>query len=594
MTIKSIVTGISVVFLGLAGLAVTSQPNTPKQATAPASASVSSKLVVAPELAQRVAKFRRVHMPFNSDGLTEREKKMVSKLVDASGLLDCIFWRQSDQEGLRLYLSLANSTDPQDELLRRYLKINGGRFELIENQKPFVGTEPMPPGRGFYHLQVRWESWMALGPEPNASDGLAESLTEYAKRDKTITNPYTIVSVIKPESGQGLSKLVRTVPYHVEYAEFLKPMAKDLREAADLSDDPAFARFLRLRADALLTDDYYASDIAWLDLQNPRFDISFAPMEVYLDSLLGVKTSYGASVMIRNEEESRKLATYQKYVPALQDALPLPPEDRPSKHGHQTPMEVMDAPFRAGDLLHGYQAVADNLPNDPRVHEQKGSKKLFWKNFMDARVNYVILPLAKRVMRADQAEITSGEGYLADTIMHEIAHELGPLYSRTAQGKVGLHEALGPRFSGLEEAKADVVGQFCLQWLVDHGAYPKEKIHGVAASYVAGIFRTIRFGVAEAHSAGEMMQFNYLSERGAIRRNSVTGLYEIDFDRLPAAMASLAKELLEQEATGDRARAEAWFKKYAVMPPELAALLAKTSDIPVDIDPEFDFNPPVR
>lgn len=586
-------TVVSIVLLGLAGLGGASQSNAPKKAE-PSSSSTSSKLVVVPDLAQRVAKFQRVHMPFNSEALTEREKKMVGKLVDAAGLLDCIFWRQSDPEGLKLYLSLAKSTDPQDVLLRRYLKINGSRFELINENKPFVGSEPMPPGRGFYHLQVGWEPWAALGPRLNASHGLAGFLTEYAKHDKAITDPYTIVSVIRPESGQGLAQLVRTVPYHAEYAEFLKPMAKDLREAADLSDDPAFAKFLRLRADALLTDNYYASDIAWLDLQDPKFDISFAPMEVYLDSLLGLKTSYGASVMIRNEEESRNLAIYQKYVPDLQDALPLAPEDRPSKRGHQTPMEVMDAPYRAGDLLHGYQAVADNLPNDPRIHEQKGSKKLFWKNFMDARVNYVILPLAKRVMRADQAEMASGEGYLADTIMHEIAHELGPVYARTTGGRVDIRASIGPQFSKLEEAKADVVGQVCLQWLVDHDAYPKEKIHGVAASYVAGIFRTIRFGIAEAHSAGEMMQFNYLSGDGAIRRDPATGLYEIDFDRMPAAMVALAKELLEQEATGDRARSEAWFKKYAVMPPELAALLAKSSDIPVDIDPEFDFNPPVR
>ena len=173
-------------------------------------------------------------------------------------------------------------------------------------------------------------------------------------------------------------------------------MAKDLRDAAALSDDPAFAKFLRLRADALLTDDYYPSDIAWLDLENPKFDMIFAPYETYLDDLLGVKTSYGASVLIRNEAESKKLAVFQKYVPDLQEALPLAPEDLPSKRGKQSPMEVMDGVYRSGDLLHGYQAVADNLPNDPRIHEEKGSKKIFWKNFMDARVNYVILPLAQR------------------------------------------------------------------------------------------------------------------------------------------------------------------------------------------------------
>ncbi|MGH9713684.1 MAG: Zn-dependent hydrolase [Candidatus Acidiferrales bacterium] len=581
---------ISFVFLGLAGHRAASQSAPSNNAAAASAASISSKLVVAPDLAQRVAKFQRVHMPFNSQSLTAREKKMVGKLVDAAGLLDCIFWRQSDPEGLKLYLSLAKSKDAQDMLLRRYLKINGGRFELINNQKPFVGTKSMPPGRGFYHLTIGSEPWVILGP-PEKFDEATGVLLRLATRNKALTDPYTVVTVTKSDFG---ATLTQSVPYHIEYQEFLKPMAKDLHEAADLSDDPAFAKFLRLRADALLTDDYYASDVAWLELQNPKFDISFAPMEVYLDGLLGVKTSYGASVMIRNEEESRKLAVYQKYVPELQDALPLAPEDKPSKHGHQTPMEVMDAPYRAGDLLHGYQAVADNLPNDPRIHEEKGSKKLFWKNFMDARVNYVILPLAKRMMRADQAQMASGEGYLADTIMHEIAHELGPVYARTPNGKVDIREALGPRFSGLEEAKADVVGQFCLQWLVDHGAYPKEKLEGVQTSYVAGIFRTVRFGVAEAHSAGEMMQFNYFVEQGAIRRDASTGLYEVVFDRMPAAITSLAKELLEQEATGDRARSDAWFKKYGSMPTDLSALLAKTSDIPVDIDPEFDFNPPVR
>ena len=578
MSKKSNTMAVSIVLLGLASLGATSQSDSTKKSTLRKSAPNTSKLVVAPDLAQRAAKFQRVHMLFNSRGLTEREKRMIGKLVDASGLLDCIFWRQSDPEGLKLYLSLARSADPQDVLLRRYLKINGGRFELIENQKPFVGTPPMPPGRGFF-------------PSFMTAQMVQNYIAEDPKSKAAFYDPLTVVKVRQLSIDRST---VVGVPYHVAYREFLKPMAKDLREAADLSDDPAFAKFLRLRADAVLTDDYYASDIAWLDLQNPKFDISFAPMEVYLDSLLGVKTSYGASVMIRNEEESRKLAIYQKYVPDLQDALPLAPEDRPSKRGHETPMEVMDAAYRAGDLLHGYQAVADNLPNDPRIHEQKGSKKIFWKNFMDARVNYVILPLAKRVMRADQAEMASGEGYLADTIMHEIAHELGPVYARTPSGKADIRVSIGPRFSGLEEAKADVVGQVCLQWLTERGGYPKEKFHGVEASYIAGIFRTIRFGIAEAHSAGEMMQFNYLSERGAVRRDQATGLYEIDFDRMPAAMASLAKELLEQEATGDRARAEAWFKKYAVMPPELTALLAISSDIPVDIDPEFDFNPPVR
>jgi hypothetical protein len=557
------------------------------QSTAPpnAKSASSAKPYVVPDLAERVAKFKLVHMPFNSAGLSAREKEMVGKLVDASGLLDCIYWRQNDPEGLKLYLSLAKSKDPQDLLLRRYLKINGSRFDLIDDDKPFVGTQPMPPGRGFYRV--------AASPASIARGEIEDFVKKYPAKKREIYNPYTIVKGMKPASANSNS-WPEAIPYHVAFAEFLKPMAADLHEAAALSDDPAFAKFLRLRADALLTDDYYASDIAWLDLENPKFDVVFAPYEVYDDSLLGVKTTYGASVMIRNDAESEKLALYQKYVPDLQEALPLPAADLPSKRGKQSPMEVVDSPYRAGDLLHGYQAVADNLPNDPRIHEEKGSKKIFWKNFMDARVNYIILPLAQRTMRSDQAAMASGEGYLADTIMHEISHGLGPAFAHTAQGKVQINEAIGSSYSALEESKADVVGEFCYGWLIDHGVLLKERRNITYASYVAGIFRTVRFGVAEAHGAGEIMQFNYYVEQGAITRDAATGLYVIDFDKMPAAIASLAKELLEQEATGDRARTDAWFKKYGTMPAELSALLAKTSDIPVDIDPEFDFHPVLK
>jgi len=301
-----------------------------------------------------------------------------------------------------------------------------------------------------------------------------------------------------------------------------------------------------------------------------------------------VKTSYGAAVMVRNEEESRKLAVFQKYVPAIQDALPLPAADRPSKEGHATPMEVMDTPFRAGDLRHGYQAVADNLPNDPRIHEQVGSKKIFFKNFMDARVNEIILPLARRIMRADQAAQASADGYLTMVMMHEISHGLGPAFARQHGQRVDIREAIGPLYGALEEAKADVTGMFGLQWLVEHGALPKQRLAEYDASYVAGIFRTVRFGTGEAHGRAEMMEFNVLAGHGAILRQS-DGRYEIDFAKMPAAIAAVTRELLEIEATGDRARAEAWFAKYDTMPEELRASLAAAKDVPVDFDPQIPF-----
>ena len=527
----------------------------------------SAGMQVVPDLDQRLAKFRRVEMPFHSAGLTAREVKLVEKLVDASRYLEEIYWRQIDPDGLTLYESLATSKNPKDEALRRYLWINASRFDLLDDDKPFVGETRMAPGRGFY-------------PQTLTREQVEQYVKAHPEKKNEIYGSFTVVRW----HGDKLEGL----PYHIAYLSFLEPAAKDLREAAALSDDQAFANFLRLRADALLTDDYFKSNLAWLDLKNPKFDVIFAPDETYDDGLLGVKATYGAAVMIRNSEESSKLEMFQKYVADIQDALPLAPEDRPSKHGLETPMEVMDTPFRAGDLNHGYQAVADNLPNDPRVHEQKGSKKLFFKNFMDARVNYVVLPVAQHVMLRAQADKASGEGYLLATIMHEMSHGLGPAFARTSAGKVDIRESIGPAYSALEEAKADVVGMFGLQWLVDHDVLPKNKLEEYYASYVAGIFRTVRFGVAEAHGQAEMMEFNYLSERGAITRQS-SGRYAIDYQRMPAGIKDLAKELLEIEATGDRARGENWFNKYGTMPPELQASLKSAAGVPVDVDPVFSF-----
>src|ERR1700674_5344814 len=526
-----------------------------------------ANLKVTADLAQRLARFRRVQMPFRTAGLSAREQQLVRTLVEACGYLESIYWRQSDPEGMTLYQSLASARNRRDVQLRRYLWINASRFDLLDQNKPFVGTETIPPGRGFY-------------PANLTRNQVEQYVKQHPDQKAAIYDQFTIV--------RWQHEQLEAVPYRIAFRAFLEPAAKALREAAQLSDDAAFAKFLRLRADALLSDDYFASDLAWLELKNPKFDIIFAPYETYMDGLLGVKGSYGAAVMVRNESESKKLELFQKYVPEIQDALPLAAEDRPSKRGLETPMEVMDVPFRAGDLAHGYQAVADNLPNDPRVHAQKGSKKLFFKNFMDARVNYVVLPVAQHLMLPAQAAKASGEGYLLGTIMHEMAHGLGPAFARTSAGKVVIRESIGPIFSGLEEAKADAVGMFGLKWLVDHDALPKSKLEEYYASYVAGIFRTVRFGIAEAHGQAEMMEFNYLSERGAIKRQS-SGRYAIDYGRMPGVMNDLAKELLEIEATGDRARAENWFKKYDVMPAELQASLKSAAAVPVDIDPVYAF-----
>jgi hypothetical protein len=526
-----------------------------------------SALWVVPDLDRILAKWRLVEMPFDSARLTPRERQLVGKLVEASQDLDDIYWRQADPQALEVYRSLEGKTDRFSQELRRLLVINGSRFDLLDENKPFVGPGTLPPGGGLY-------------PRHMTRDDIESYVKAHPEQKEEIYSPTTVI-----RSGDG--KLV-AVPYHEAYKQFLEPAAQALREAAALSDDADFAKFLRLRAEALLDDNYYPSDLAWLDLKNPKFDVIMAPYEVYLDGVLGVKGSYGSAVLIRNDEESRRLEVYEKYIPDIQEALPLASQDKPSKRGHLTPMEVMDAPFRGGDLRHGYQAVADNLPNDPRIHQEKGTKKIFFKNFMDARVNYVILPLAKRLMRADQAAKVSAEGYMASTVLHEISDGLGPVFSRVGGKQVDIREAIGPVFSPLEEAKADVVGMYGLKWLMDHGALPKDKLQEYYASYVGGIFRTVRYGTAEAHGRAEMMEFNYLFEQKAVTRDG-TGRYAVDFARIPGAIAGLAKELLSIEATGDRARAEALFAKYDQMPAALATALKSSADLPVDIDPVFSF-----
>jgi hypothetical protein len=534
---------------------------------------ISKNWKVAPDLSARLATYKSVRMPYNPTKLSLRERQMVDKLVDASQYLEAIFWRQNDAEALTLYQQLAGSASPQDQRLRKLLFINAGRFDMLDNNQPLIGADPMPPGHSLY-------------PAGLTRAQVEEYVKAHPEQQSEIYSPYTVI--------RRHDDKLEAFPYHMMYRPFLEPAAKALRAAAALSADPAFANFLRLRADALLSDDYYPSDLAWVDLKDPKFDIILAPYETYIDDLLGVKTSYGGAVLIRNDAESKKLAVFQEYGPDIQDALPLPAADRPSKHGLRAPMEVVDAPFRAADLEHGYQAVADNLPNDPRIHKEKGSKKIFFKNFMDARVNYIILPLARRAMRPDQAALVSGEGYLAHTMMHEISHGLGPDLARIGDKQLDINEAIGPVFSGLEEAKADVLGVFGLDWLMDHGYLPKSKRDVYYASYVADMFRAVRFGVAEAHGKAEMMEFNYLAERGVITRDPATGRYALDFEKMQPAIDSLAKELLDQEATGDRARAEAWFNKYGAMPAELKELLEKQKDIPSEIAPVFSFPVKVR
>ncbi len=532
--------------------------------------------------AERAARWKPVVIPYNRAGLSQREQQMVAKLADACRWMDQLYWHQSDLGGYVMYHTT------QNEVLGPLFAINGSRWDLVDENFPVIGEEPLVPGHELYPFGLT-----AAGIEAYAVTHPDQKTALYSPWTAVRSAPLDLSPQLSQPVVHGTPSQLFIVPYHVAYAEWLKPIAADLHEAAKLSPDAAFAHYLDLRADALLTDDYYASDLAWLDLKDPKIDLIFAPYETYLDGLLGVKTSYGASILIRNDAESRKLAMYRQNEAAMQQALPIDAADKPSKTGHATPMEVSDAPLRAGDLRYGYQAVADNLPNDPRVHAEKGSKKIFFKNFMDARVENVILPIAGKMLTPAQSKEVSGEGYLTGVVLHEISHGLGPDWAHVGGKQVAINEAIGPAFSGLEEAKADVTGIYLAHWLVDQKLLPQGELNGIYASYVAGIFRTVRFGTGEAHGRAEMMEFNYLLEHGALSQAS-DGRYSIDYSAMPVAIAGLSKQLLTFEANGDRAGVEAWFRKYDVMPAALSKALDATAEIPVDITPDFELSRGVR
>jgi len=574
------VVALATTLLSIPALAQSRYIAAPKKFPIGGSVPSGAQLKTPADLSHRIDCWHTVEMPFRTKGLTSREIKMIGKLVDAAREIDSIYWRQSDPYALTLQSQLKASHAIRDRQILRYLFINGGQYDLLDGNRSFITGEPSPAGRGLYPL-----------------DATRQSVETYAQvhpaSHSELYSPYTLVRSMGADLV-GLS-------YRTAFRMQLMAAATDLNEAAALSDDSAFAAYLRARAEALLTDDYYKSSLLWLNLKSPKVDLILAPDLVYLDRLLGVKTSYGAAILIRNEEESSKLELFQQYIPQIQQSLPLSAEDKPEKQGQLSPMEVVDSPFRTGDFLHGYQSVAATLPLDSRIHAEDGTKKVFFKNFVDASVSHVVLPLAHMMMDPSQSTLPTANGYFTVVIMHEISHDLGPTTARVDCKPIPIREALGPIYSPLEEAKADVTGMYSIHWLIEHDALPKSREQEFYASYLAGVLHSVRFGNSEAHGRAQLMEFNYLLEKGAIIPHAGTlshgtarVVFALDYAKLATSIDSLNKELLEMEATGNRQRAEQWFARYGSVPESLRSALESTQYLPVDIFPKFSWDVPMK
>jgi hypothetical protein len=535
--------------------------------TAPAPKPASEAPMPAPpfDAAKAVASYQRVPLTADMTRLTPAEREVLRLLVRAAGHIDAIFWRQAYSGNAELRPRLAQATDPAGRQLYEYFLINYGPFDRLRHDAPFVGRAPKPEGANFYPPDLtrqEFDDWLAR--HPGDADAFRSSFTVIRRQGDRLT----------------------AVPYSREYRHELESAAELLRQAAARCENRSLKRYLELRARDLLTDDFFDSDTAWMDVSGTPIEAVIGPYEVYEDKLLGYKASYEAYVTVVNADETRQLAMYKQHLPDLERRLPLPAEYRQARRGQDSPIRVVDEIYVAGDGGAGVQTSAFNLPNDERVRQAKGSKKVLLKNVMQAKFDVALRPIAAAVLAPEQAARLDFDAFFDHVLFHEISHGMGPGALTIAGRATTVSAELRDLYPALEEAKADTLGLWCLLQLMEQGVI-EARTDRLYPTYVAGLFRAVRFGIAEAHGLGTMVQYNYLARQGAVHFDRKTGRFQFDAARMRPAVDALARELLLLEATADYDTARAFLRTYGEMPPEVRTALDGLRDVPTDIRPIF-------
>jgi hypothetical protein len=505
-----------------------------------------------------VDQYATVRLTTDLSVLTEQERQMIPLLIEAAQPMDEAFWRQA--YGTKDSL-LDGLTDPA---MRRYAEINYGPWDRLAGNEPFVpGVGPKPAGAQFYppHMTVAEFDTVAA----HAADGGAE-----------LRSQYTVVR--RNASGE-----LMTVPYHEEYRAQVETAAGKLLEAAALAEDSGLARYLTLRSDALLTDDYRASDVAWMDMKTNRLDIVVGPIETYEDALFGYKASYESFVLVKDMGWSERLSQYATYLPDLQRGLPVPDAYKHEMPGTDADLNAYDVVYYAGECNAGSKTIAINLPNDETVQAEKGSRRLQLKNAMRAKFDAILVPLADHLIAEDQRAHITFDAFFEDVMFHEVAHGLG--VSATINGRGTVREALKEYASPLEEGKADILGLYMVTWLWDHGHLSAGSLEDNYVTFLAGIFRSVRFGVADAHGRANMVQFHLLEDAGAFTYDDATGTYRVDFDKMRTAIGDMARLVLTIQGDGNYAEAGRLLTERGTTSAVLQADLDRlaTAGIPVDI-----------
>ncbi|MBA3913420.1 MAG: hypothetical protein H0X25_06105 [Acidobacteriales bacterium] len=512
--------------------------------------------------------------------LSAGDRSALVSLVQAARLLDEIFMQQLWSGDTALFHKLQQDNTPLGRTRLRYFWINKGPWSDIDEYKAFIpGVPPRKPlGANFYPEDMtkeQFEKWLASLPEADQ------------KKAKGF------FSVIRWKQGvQG--KQLESVPYSQAYKDDLTRAASLLREAAKSTDNASLRKFLDLRADALSSDDYYESDLAWMDLDAP-LDVTFGPYETYNDELFGYKAAYESYVNLRDDKETTKLSKFTAHLQEIEDHLPMDPQYRNPKLGAAAPIRVVDQILSSGDGAHGVQTAAYNLPNDERVVQQKGSKRVMLKNVQEAKFESVLIPIAKRTLASSAASDVNFDSFFTHILAHELMHGLGPHQVMVEGRPTNPREQLKDLYSAIEEAKADVTGLFALQYMMDHlqemglsGTLAAGEIgeRQLYTTYLASTFRSLRFGLNDAHGKGMAVQFNFLMERGGFTRQS-DGTFSVNLAKIKHAVAELDEILLTIEARGDYAGAKRLLDERGVIGPELNGALGRLEGIPTDIEPVF-------
>ena len=511
-----------------------------------------------PTIAQKLAQYTPVRLTADLGALSDRERRMIPLLIGAAQEMDTIFWQQVYPSRDSLLGTVSDSTT------RSYVRLNYGPWDRLDGNEPFVpGVGPRPDGAAFYPSDMTKAEFEAAAKASSAAGAALRGLYTLVRRD--------------PSGG------LAAVPYHQAFAEPSRRAAAKLREAATLADDKGLKRYLELRARALETDNYQPSDLAWMDMKSNGLDVVIGPIETYDDALFGYKAAHEAYVLIKDRKWSDRLARYAKLLPALQRGLPVPEAYKREQPGTDSDLNAYDAVYYTGRANAGSKTIAINLPNDEQVQLRKGTRRLQLKNAMQAKFDRILVPIGDELIAEDQRGNIEFDSFFANVMFHEVAHGLG--VKNTISGKGTVRDALKEQSGALEEGKADILGLYMITRLQQQGELPDVNLDDNYVTFLAGIFRSIRFGAASAHGRANAAELSFLQERGAFTRDSASGRYRVDFPKMRAAVDSMAGLILRYQGDGDYEGVSRFMAERVTIPAALQRDLDRlgSKGIPVDI-----------